>query len=106
MENDSGWLDQDVVLIPSTEPMGFRMEVVEALSAGLWVVVSDCGGLADPILDGCNGDKIHSKDRSSWTAVLERLASVRPVPQPMVQFRQDQEKRRESWRALYRQWIR
>lgn len=106
MENDSGWHDQDVVLIPSTEPMGFRMEVVEALSAGLWVVASDCGGLADPILDGCNGDKIPAQDRSSWTAVLERLASVRPVPQPMVQFRQDQDKRRQDWRALYHQWIR
>ena len=101
-----GWHDQDVVLFPSLEPMGFRLEVVEALSAGLWVVVSDCGGLADPVRNGCNGDKITSQDPTAWTVILERLAAERPVAQPIVQFRQDQDKLRQAWHALYCQWTR
>ena len=91
--------------MPSIAPLGFRLEVVEALSAGLWVVASDCGGLADPILDGVNGEKVAANDVLRWTEVLERLSAVQPLPQPLVQFRQESDGRRREWTELYRQWL-
>ena len=104
-EPHHGFANQDVLLMPSIAPIGFRLEVVEALSAGLWVVASDRGGLADPILDGVNGEKVAANDVSRWTEVLERLSAVHPLPQPLVQFRQDTEGHRRDWTELYRPWL-
>ena len=43
--------DQDVLIAPSIWPESFGLVTREALSAGLWVIASDAGALAEPILN-------------------------------------------------------
>lgn len=50
---------QDILLAPSIWPESFGLVTREALSAGLFVIASDIGALAEPILDdNSNGIKI------------------------------------------------
>ena len=42
--------EQDVLVAPSIWPESFGLVTREALSAGLWVIASDAGALAEPIL--------------------------------------------------------
>ena len=42
--------EQDVLIAPSIWPESFGLVTREALSAGLWVIASDAGALAEPIL--------------------------------------------------------
>ena len=43
--------EQDVLIAPSIWPESFGLVTREALSAGLWVIASDTGALAEPILN-------------------------------------------------------
>ena len=43
--------EQDVLIAPSIWPESFGLVTREALSAGLWVIASDAGALAEPILN-------------------------------------------------------
>ena len=42
--------NHDVLIAPSIWPESFGLVTREALSAGLWVIASDAGALAEPIL--------------------------------------------------------
>jgi glycosyltransferase involved in cell wall biosynthesis len=44
------YADHDVLVAPSIWPESFGLVSREALSAGLWVIASDAGALADPII--------------------------------------------------------
>ena len=44
------YANQDVLIAPSIWPESFGLVSREALSAGLWVIASDSGALADPLL--------------------------------------------------------
>ena len=43
------YAQQDVLIAPSIWPESFGLVTREALSAGLWVIASDAGALAEPI---------------------------------------------------------
>jgi glycosyltransferase involved in cell wall biosynthesis len=49
------YASQDVLIAPSIWPESFGLVTREALAAGLWVIASRAGALAEPIQDGKNG---------------------------------------------------
>ena len=44
------YASQDVLIAPSIWPESFGLVTREALSAGLWVIASNAGALAEPLL--------------------------------------------------------
>jgi glycosyltransferase involved in cell wall biosynthesis len=80
------YADQDVLIAPSIWPESYGLVTREALSAGLWVVASDIGALADPIQPGVNGHVVPPGDPDVLGAVLQQLCRVHPQPRPLLQF--------------------
>ena len=80
------YAEQDVLLAPSIWPESYGLVSREALSAGLWVVASEIGALADPIRDGENGHRLPAGDVRALIALLEQLSSQHPQPQPLFAF--------------------
>ena len=83
------YADQDVLLAPSIWPESYGLVTREALSAGLWVVASDVGALAEPIRHGENGHCFRSGDSSALTQILEELSRAHPQPQPLIAFQDE-----------------
>lgn len=54
-EMQNFYTSQDVLIAPSIWPESFGLVTREALAAGLWVIASRAGALAEPIEDGING---------------------------------------------------
>ena len=77
---------QDLLLAPSTWPESYGLVTREALSAGLWVVASECGALAEPIRHGHNGHVVPPGDARALASVLEQLCRRHPMPQPLLSF--------------------
>ena len=67
--------EQDVLIAPSIWPESFGLVTREALSAGLWVIASDAGALAEPILDTQekNGTVIQPNNLKELVKALEDL---------------------------------
>ena len=80
------YAEQDVLLAPSIWPESYGLVSREALSAGLWVVASEIGALADPIRDGENGHRLPAGDAAALRAVLEQLSQQHPQPQVLLAF--------------------
>ena len=80
------YAEQDVLLAPSIWPESYGLVSREALSAGLWVVASEIGALADPIRDGENGHRLPAGDVAALGAVLEHLSQQHPQPQVLLAF--------------------
>jgi len=51
----SFYASQEVLIAPSIWPESFGLVTREALAAGLWVIASRAGALAEPIQHGVNG---------------------------------------------------
>ena len=96
------YAEQDVLLAPSIWPESYGLVSREALSAGLWVVASDIGAMADPIRHGENGHRVPAGDASALAAVLEQLAADHPQPQPLLAFAGDQVPLHRELDQLYR----
>ena len=58
----------------------------EVLSAGLWMLATDCSAAADVLQAARNGDVISSTEHSNWSRVLLRLCRQRPEPEPLIHF--------------------
>mgnify|MGYP001971328132 CR=1 FL=1 len=58
----------------------------EVLSAGLWMLATDCSAAADVLQAGRNGDVISSTEHSNWNRVLLQLCRQRPEPEPLIHF--------------------
>ncbi|TVS07099.1 MAG: glycosyltransferase [Cyanobium sp. PLM2.Bin73] len=68
------YASQDVLVTPSIWPESFGLVTREALSAGLWVIASDIGALAEPIKDGINGSTIRPNDCEDLaTSIVEAI---------------------------------
>jgi len=67
------YANQDVLLAPSIWPESFGLVTREALSAGLWVIASEVGALADPIAHECNGTVIQPNDPEALTLAIQSL---------------------------------
>ena len=96
------YAEQDVLLAPSTWPESYGLVTREALSAGLWVVASEIGALADPIRHGENGHRVPPRDAAALAAVLEQLAADHPTPQPLIAFGDGRPPLHLELDALYR----
>jgi glycosyltransferase involved in cell wall biosynthesis len=70
--------EQDVLLAPSIWPESFGLVTREALSAGLWVIASDTGALAEPILnvEKRNGSVIQPNHLEDLVTALKDLPIV------------------------------
>ena len=70
--------EQDVLLAPSIWPESFGLVTREAVSAGLWVIASDAGALAEPILktEEDNGTVIRPNNLEDLVKALEDLPIV------------------------------
>jgi glycosyltransferase involved in cell wall biosynthesis/tetratricopeptide (TPR) repeat protein len=75
----------DVLLAPSIWPESFGLVTREALGAGLWVVASAIGALADPIQNGINGHAVPPGDPEALAMILAQLCRKHPIPQPLMQ---------------------
>ena len=100
------YAEQDVLLAPSIWPESYGLVSREALSAGLWVVASDIGAMADPIRHGENGHRVPAGDASALAAVLEHLSAEHPTPQPLLAFAGGQEPLHQELDQLYRSVLR
>jgi glycosyltransferase involved in cell wall biosynthesis/tetratricopeptide (TPR) repeat protein len=63
----------DVVLAPSLWPESFGLVAREARAAGLWVVVSDRGAIAEGIIEGENGFVVDVSNGRGLIRVLREL---------------------------------
>lgn len=79
----SFYSEQDVLLAPSIWPESFGLVTREALSAGLWVVASSIGALAEPIIPGVNGHAVPPGDAEALGQVLLELCREHPTPKPL-----------------------
>jgi glycosyltransferase involved in cell wall biosynthesis len=75
----------DVLVAPSICPESYGLVTREALSAGLWVVASASGALADPIRHGVNGHSLPPGDADALGQVLLQLCGEHPCPPPPLQ---------------------
>ena len=96
------YAEQDVLLAPSIWPESYGLVSREALSAGLWVVASEIGALADPIRHGENGHRVPPRDAMALAGVLEQLAEHHPTPQPLFSFGVERSPLHKELDALYR----
>ena len=97
----------DVLLAPSTWPESFGLVTREALSAGVWVIATNAGALAEPIETGINGAVVPVRDpealadavdfaassegaaaRKVWRAGAHKLADSAPVGNPAERLHQ------------------
>jgi glycosyltransferase involved in cell wall biosynthesis len=84
----------DVLLAPSIWPESFGLVTREALSAGVWVIGSDVGALAEPIEQGVNGSVIPARDPRALAEAIEFAASPAGAAA------------RAGWRAQAGIWLR
>jgi glycosyltransferase involved in cell wall biosynthesis len=99
------YAEQDLLIAPSIWPESFGLVTREALSAGLWVVASACGALAEPIQPGQNGHVVPPGDADALAAVLEQLCRQHPTPQPLLAFRGPERPLGEALHQAYRQLL-
>ena len=71
---------QDVLVAPSIWPESFGLVTREALSAGLWVIASDIGALAEPIRDGVNGSCIRPNDCEALAVAILKTSDTARIP--------------------------
>ncbi len=70
---DDFYADIDVLLFPSQCKESFGLTVREALVRHVWVVSTDCGGPAEDISPGINGDLLAMDDAIGFQTAIERL---------------------------------
>jgi O-antigen biosynthesis protein len=70
---DDFYADIDVLLFPSQCKESFGLTVREALVRHVWVISTDCGGPAEDISSGINGDLLDMDDALGFQKTLERL---------------------------------
>ncbi len=65
----------DVIVAPSLWPESFGLITREAIMAGVWVVASNKGGLAEDIRSGVNGDVFSPHHIDELVAILKKIES-------------------------------
>ena len=99
------YAEHDLLIAPSIWPESYGLVTREALSAGLWVVASEIGALAEPIRHGLNGHRIPPRDPAALAAVLEQLCAKPPQPQPLLAFPAVERPLHQELDALYRRLL-
>ncbi|MCP9927991.1 glycosyltransferase [Cyanobium sp. CH-040] len=66
----------DMLIAPSIWPESFGLVVREALSAGLWVIASEAGALAEDIVDGVNGFRVTPRNSRDLQQKIELSVQI------------------------------
>lgn len=72
-EMDGFYANIDVLLFPSQWKESFGLTVREAMARNIWVISTDCGGPAEDIRHGENGDLVAMSDAAGFAAAIQRL---------------------------------
>lgn len=107
----TGWLDDatahlaefDVFALPSRWE-GMPLGILEAMHAGLPVVATDVGSVAEVVVDGSTGFVIASEDLEALTDRLRRLSSAPDRGRSMGERGQDLARKHYSDRAMARRY--
>jgi glycosyltransferase involved in cell wall biosynthesis len=76
----SYYANQDVLVAPSIWPESFGLVTREALSAGMKVIASDIGALADPIKSSLHGQKVRAGNPDDLAqAIVKVVSQIRGV---------------------------
>jgi glycosyltransferase involved in cell wall biosynthesis len=67
--------ETDIFVFPGIQPEGLPLVILEAMAAGLPVVATPVGAVADVIVDGENGVLVPPGDARALAAALARLAA-------------------------------
>jgi len=68
------WFNQSKIFVLTSEREGFPYTVIEAMLCGIPVIASNCGDIADVIIDGCNGILINDyRDVDAFAASIIAL---------------------------------
>ena len=73
----------DVLMAPSIWPESFGLVTREAAAAGVWVVASNKGAIAEDLVPGINGDVFNPDNFDELVEILERIDRE---PQPYQQL--------------------
>jgi|GEM_PF-798820 len=63
----------DVLIAPSTWPESYGLVTREAAAAGVWVVASNIGALAEDLILGVNGDSFDPDEIDELVTILQRI---------------------------------
>lgn len=69
--------ESDLLLVPSVWYETYAIVVSEAFAAGIPVMVSDLGALAERMDEGVNGFKVQAGDVAAWAEAIGRVANNR-----------------------------
>jgi glycosyltransferase involved in cell wall biosynthesis len=86
-------VDSDIFVLPSSHGEGCPISLLEAMGAGLPVVVTPVGGIPDIVRDGVNGFLLKAPDNKALGDALIQL-----VREPDLRARMGQCNRDEAWR--------
>ncbi len=92
-------LDADIFALPSLAE-GCPVSLLEAMGAGLPVIVTPVGGIPDIVRDGVNGIVIKASDSSEIAGALRRLIEATELRAKMGQHN-----REEAWRKYEAQRV-
>ena len=93
---DDFFEDIDVLLFPSLGKESFGLTIREAMLRDVWVVTTDCGGPAEDIIDGVNGNLIPFGDKLAFINALRNILDhplefinyVNPIKEKIVTIEQ------------------
>jgi len=89
----------DIHVCPSSyEPFG--LVAVEAMAAGVPVIVSNVGGLADIVATEAIGLRVAPKDVSGWMTALDRLCADAPLRQSLGRAGQAHVRAQYAWTSI------
>ncbi len=94
----------EVLVLPSLHD-GFGFVVVEAMAAGLPVVVTDQTGAADWVVQGQNGWVVRSGDEEALAAALQTAIDQRPYLRDMGRAAQRTAAALGGSGAQFREWV-
>lgn len=87
------FLDSDMFVLPSFHGEGCPIALLEAMGAGLPVIVTPIGGIPDIVKDGVNGVVLESHESSQILLALLHLIGDSPTREAM-----GQQNRQDAWK--------
>ena len=98
----------DIILVPSTEPEGLGIVVLEAMAAGRVVIGSKVAGISELISEGRTGLLLEAGDKEAWIHGLkwcfyykDELATIAQQAQQYAQEEFSSKKMMEKYKEIY-----